>query len=528
MKVAIVHLSDIHLKSSHDPVIAREKFFIAACRPIFQECNNAIFVVSGDIANSGKKEEYEVALSFFKDIEQRLRDEHKNILVFSWVLVPGNHDCLFVENEIREDVLKSIGRNDKVDEKRRNYLLSPQNAFWDFYEKLIGTGRQMADRISFKQSIKIEGISISFNCYNTAFLSQIHEVVGSLIVPTDSLLSRCGDENPVISVSVFHHSTGWLSPNTENNNKKRFENHLIATSDIILCGHEHEPQARRQSSLSDDISSLCFEGAAFQDGNKSSFAILVIDSGQRTITKHDYDFVLNSTYPEETRYKEQILPTVSFSVTQNGFLVQPSFEKKLLGLPIPVKHPHKADIKLDDIFIYPDLERVTDNYVSRANFEDASILLESKEEGVIVVEGEAQSGKTSLLNMLFLALRDKGYLPIVIHGRDITHTNVFELARRSYRSQYDESKAPFDAFSQSQKEQKILIIDNLLESSLNEDGTKSLYESALKSFQRVIVSVDDKFDYSSLADSVSNKSPITRYRILSLGYVKRNRLIVFP
>lgn len=143
MKVAIVHLSDIHLKSSHDPVIAREKFFIAACRPIFQECNNAIFVVSGDIANSGKKEEYEVALSFFKDIELRLRDEHKNILVFSWVLVPGNHDCLFVENEIREDVLKSIGRNDKVDEKRRNYLLSPQNAFWDFYEKLIGTGRQM-------------------------------------------------------------------------------------------------------------------------------------------------------------------------------------------------------------------------------------------------------------------------------------------------------------------------------------------------------------------------------------------------
>ena len=294
---------------------------------------------------------------------------------------------------------------------------------------------------------------------------------------------------------------------------------------MVICGHEHEAQARRQSSLTDGGSCLCFEGAAFQDANKSAFTILILDSNDRTITKHDFDFVLNNTYPEETRYKEQVLLPVSISVTQSGFLLRPSFEKELLSLPIPVKHPQKDNLRLDDIFVYPDLEKVTDNYASRPNYEDSSFLLENEEEGIVVIEGEAQSGKSSLLFMLYLTMRDKGFLPVFLRGRDISHPNVSELVRKAYRSQYDDSKTSFDAFSQSPKDLKVLIIDNLLESSLNESGIKELYTSSLMSFQRVIVTVDDKFDYSSLAESVSVTIPITRYRILILGSVKRNHLI---
>ena len=523
MKIAIVHISDLHIISSHDVVVARAKYFLAACRPVFQVVEHAIFVVSGDIANTGTSKEYEVAYSFFNGFEQKLREEHKNILTFDWVLVPGNHDCHFVDNEIRGDVLRSLVNQDTIDIERQEYLLLPQKNYWEFYKKM--TDHQADSRISFQRSIDYDGFTLCFNCYNTALLSQLNEVVGSLIVPTDSMLPRSRNNTSSVTISVFHHSTGWLSPNTESNNKKRFENHIVATSDVVICGHEHEAQARRQSSLTDGGACLCFEGAAFQDSNKSAFAILVLDSEERAITKHDFEFVLNNTFPEETRYKEQILPRVLISMARSGFLLRQKFEKELLSLPIPVKHPHKDNIRLDDIFIYPDLEKVTDNYASRSNYEDSTVLLENNESGVVVVEGEAQSGKSSLLFMLYLAMRDRGLLPVYLRGRDISHPNVSEVIRKAYRSQYDDSKTPFDAFSQSPKDKKILIIDNVLESSLNESGIKELYTSSLMSFQRVIVTVDDKFDYSSLAESVSVTIPIIRYRILSLGSVKRNHLI---
>ena len=523
MKIAIVHISDIHLRSSHDAVIARKKHFLAACRPVFQLVEHAIFVVSGDIANAGKSEEYEVAYSFFSELEQKLREEHKNLLTFDWVLVPGNHDCHFVDNKIRGDVLKSLVNQDIIDSERKDFLLSPQKNYWTFYERI--TGHQTKNQISFQRIIDYEGFSLTFNCYNTALMSQLHEVVGSLIVPSDAMLPHANNCAPSVTISVFHHSTGWLSPSTESNNKKRFESHVVASSDIVICGHEHEAQARRQSSLTDGSACLYFEGGAFQDANKSAFTILELDSEDRILITHDFDFVLNSTYPEETRYKEQISSPVLISVTQSGFLLRHNFEKELLSLPIPVKHPHKEKLRLDDIFIYPDLEKVTDNYATRSNYEDSTFLLENNEGGVVVIEGEAQSGKSSLLFMLYLTMKDKGLLPIFLRGQDISHPNVAEQVRKAYRSQYDDSKTPFDAFSQSPKENKVLIIDNLLESSLNESGIKELYTSSMMSFQRVIVTVDDKFDYSSLAESVSVTIPITRYRILSLGSVKRNNLI---
>jgi len=218
MKIALVHLSDIHLRSSHDVVLTRKKYFVAACRPVFQECDHAIIVVSGDIAFSGKKEEYDIAYSFFKDIEASLVEEHRNIKTFNWVLVPGNHDCDFIDQEIREDVLKAVENQDSIDDKRKEYLLTPQKSFWDFYGSLLG--QQINDYVSFQRIIDIDGLSLIFNCYNTALYSRLHEVAGSLIVPENAMLQRKISRNHGVMISVFHHNSGWLSSSTRNNNKK--------------------------------------------------------------------------------------------------------------------------------------------------------------------------------------------------------------------------------------------------------------------------------------------------------------------
>jgi len=63
MRLTICHLSDIHFEGSEDVILqdALKKDVI-------------FFIISGDIAQSGQKEQYLIALDFFTDIQSKLKD----------------------------------------------------------------------------------------------------------------------------------------------------------------------------------------------------------------------------------------------------------------------------------------------------------------------------------------------------------------------------------------------------------------------------------------------------------------------
>jgi 3',5'-cyclic AMP phosphodiesterase CpdA len=93
MKVSILHLSDIHFSSTKsNPILGLTEAI--ACAISGQTCgDNIIIAVSGDIAFSGRKEEYEIAASFFEDLQLKIY-QRTNILP-NLIIVPGNHDCDF-------------------------------------------------------------------------------------------------------------------------------------------------------------------------------------------------------------------------------------------------------------------------------------------------------------------------------------------------------------------------------------------------------------------------------------------------
>lgn len=60
-------------------------------------------------------------------------------------------------------------------------------------------------------------------------------------------------------------------------------------------------------------------------------------------------------------------------------------------------------IKLKDIFIYPDIEKTNDlKKELYENYVDSSIFIGSSNYKVVLLEGENQSGKSSLINMMYL------------------------------------------------------------------------------------------------------------------------------
>lgn len=74
MRLTICHLSDIHFEGSENVVLEKKEMI---CDVILQDAlkkDVIFFIISGDIAQSGQKEQYLIALDFFTDIQSKLKD----------------------------------------------------------------------------------------------------------------------------------------------------------------------------------------------------------------------------------------------------------------------------------------------------------------------------------------------------------------------------------------------------------------------------------------------------------------------
>ena len=112
MKIAILHLSDLHIDSSNAGwIIDRAHQVANAVKMSFTDCDKIYVVVSGDIANEGLAEQYESAVTFFMRLKSGLSGNYNGqIPVEKRILcVPGNHDVfLKEENKMRSVLLQSV------------------------------------------------------------------------------------------------------------------------------------------------------------------------------------------------------------------------------------------------------------------------------------------------------------------------------------------------------------------------------------------------------------------------------------
>lgn len=63
MSLSVIHFSDIHIKGTDDVILQRIDKLKAACVSALPSNGDVVIAVSGDIAFSGKKEEYALAKS---------------------------------------------------------------------------------------------------------------------------------------------------------------------------------------------------------------------------------------------------------------------------------------------------------------------------------------------------------------------------------------------------------------------------------------------------------------------------------
>jgi hypothetical protein len=251
--ISILHLSDIHFRAFKNVVETRTKSIVDslfALEPDFEIC---IVALSGDIAFSGKAEEYQRALNFVIDLQDKITSRRPKTQVVV-VAVPGNHDCDFsADLSMRELLVPALIQ--KIDEelpvRPLDEILKPQLNFFDFRKTVCHPcPDSVLDRLCYTHNIKTSSLHVQVHCYNTAFLSKLNEDQGKLLFPLKAAESNIHFQGEAdLSISLLHHPGNWI----ESVNETRFTAYLEKTSDLVLTGHQHVENAVRKQNSSPAI-----------------------------------------------------------------------------------------------------------------------------------------------------------------------------------------------------------------------------------------------------------------------------------
>ena len=68
MSLSVIHLSDIHIKNKNDLILKRIDQLKSACTSSLPSNGTVVIVITGDIAFSGKKDQYELAKAMLDEI----------------------------------------------------------------------------------------------------------------------------------------------------------------------------------------------------------------------------------------------------------------------------------------------------------------------------------------------------------------------------------------------------------------------------------------------------------------------------
>jgi len=535
MNVAIVVLNDIHFDSDgSNPPLSRVDSIVAATASENVELGGLVVLLAGDIANTGSSKEYQIATKFLDALKSAIGKRYQGIEIY-WLAVPGNHDCILPPEEVDhrklqvETSLTTI-LAEEPDKVFLEHLLHPQRDYWEFVKDFDYSPSSIYGKIGGVRLIRFGGHAIQFNLFNSATLSQRHEVPGGIYVPV-KLFQR---EIPpaiadVVTVSIIHHPMQWLEPG----NMLALRHFFNRTSDMVITGHQHFNASFSQVHDTGERV-LYYESPALHDRSNerpSSFRVLSFDLSTKQLKECVFEWKDSLYRPKPTLH--QWKPLELNRGIRPFFTLTEEFMGKVSDPGVVYIHPDRRKIALSDLFVYPDLKATDPDSGGRA-IKGADVPAQLSRHGVYVIKGDAFSGKTALAKSLFLNFFiENERIPVFLDATRMraANTEVFEKRLLSaLQEQY--SNADVDVYKQLSRDQRVVIIDNWHHARLTNDQRSSVY-SWLRRFASSSILFTDKLHEikqivdTSIADAVSSTEDpaMSQYDIIGLSHVGRGDLI---
>ena len=532
MKTMLLQLSDIHLENKSNPIEKKVKKLVDAIRNLEVGLECVVLIFSGDIAWSGLPEEYERAKALLQAIKSAIQNE-LGVNIVHVLTIPGNHDCSFKSGgQLRDIVIGTFsgGTGGMPDAEVVDACCSVQRSYMDFAEAVETPARNTNEKLYWEFDLSIGEYKLLFKCYNTAWVSTLHEKAAQMVYPLGIFTATNVDTGCDLIVSMYHHPTNWLLPNLG----RAFREHVDRTSDIVFTGHEHISNAFLKLTFSGEINQY-IEGGVLQERGKdqtSAFNVVFVNLAtqrQRIVFcdwKVDHYEVEEASGGWVSYLRNKLLAKKDFAVSSE-------FAEYLSDAGASFVHPAKSILSLEDILVLPSCKgyKAGDKKHSERTYtvesKDLLKVLTSKEKLLIV--GSEKTGKTTLAKVLFTHHFNSGKVPIRLHGSEINSVELQQLEKlieRQLRRQYNDP--PIEKFQQLSKTDVVIIIDDFDAAKLNLKGKRQLLDEACKRYNHIVLLSNGLIRFEELAEGSKDTSVVnsfSQFDISEFGHLLRDKLI---
>ncbi len=247
-RITWLHLSDFHFRKNaawSQDVVLKSLLEDVCARYAGASAPDLLFL-TGDIAFSGKCEEYALAESFVTKLRKALEIAPERICI-----VPGNHDIdLDREEDAFAGARATLTNIEEVDrffakEGRRKTLFARQEEFRAFANRIApsGGGKATASSYAHQRFIQVGAIRVRVLLLDSAWLSQGGPAdAGSLVLGERQIIDCAANSSGpgCLTFALVHHPFSWLAEFEQIS----IENLVIEHADICLRGHVHSPDMR--------------------------------------------------------------------------------------------------------------------------------------------------------------------------------------------------------------------------------------------------------------------------------------------
>jgi len=539
MKIAILHLSDIHIQAGDDWVISRGEKIAQAVLGIWEKIETIFVVITGDIANQGTREQYELASGFLSSMKSYFEQQSKAEIRF--ILAPGNHDCDLSnpDQKARTAFIEMVRRSPDVIQRGDSIYkgcLQVQEAFFDFARNLEPDLNYPDQPEAFYQiPVQVNGAMFFFNVFNTAWLSEKHEDQGALVFLPQVVDTKADVlAASKLSVTLFHHPDNWL----DSINAIEFRRLTEQMSDVMMSGHEHYGQSFIKRDNQTKAETQIIRAAALQDRDRptsSSFNLVVVDLDEKkqqslpfTWGRNQYKRGKSSDWQDFVRNR---------FLTRHSFNLDPEFELYLdtLDSLTWVSQRPRIDVKLEEFFLPPRLYITSlknliagkPNVTSRVESDKFYEFIVANKK--IIIFGDTWQGKTTTAKMVFKFLRERQYATVMANGSKFLKADegtFSEVISEEVAREYNEDLV--ETFFQLPRDNRALVLDNFGRSSLTQDSLQNLLEIAADQFEIVVAFAHTDLSLQQYASGDGSKAKFSEYvhsRMLSLNQSQRTQLI---
>lgn len=510
MKIAIIHLSDFHIREKEQFSPQKISGMLSSLN-VIGEVDDYIIVFSGDLSFSGKPNEYKSSRYIFGRLIAGIKEKNNNKFVDLY-MVPGNHDLNLPSNPRDRQSIQDSYDNGMIEQ-----LLPTEISYLDNYFKYSNAnGIIPYDKLLNRRYRNFGDYKIQFNLINTAPFSTLEPNDKELhYFPSDKmpLLKKADDAN--LCITVMHHSYEWFNWSC----KSYLEKTIVDNSEMLFIGHDHR-EGTADVSIDNSIDtwvSAAGEMKFSKVNEVDSFNIIVIDTEENSFSGYIFKWdEKNKLYIHKTAVENRHIQNHTSMLTP-----LPSFQKAIR------EDAFNSSSDFTKYFVFPKM--VTDYKNKFGRYDEVKTIEELidtiLEKKKILISGASNAGKTTLLKYLYCSLIGNK-VPLFLSVDSHTKIKHSKFIKRLFEDQYGDNNVLFERFGQLEKDKKILIVDgwDLLDPRQNKSGLIKQIEDA---FGYIVFSVNssDGNIVDEIKETVNSQKGFCELHIKPFFSEKRSELV---